>query len=64
MGKSKAVSEEKLALIATVRNYLIDVIASGVACGTNNTLLHPDSEARLAAQERDIIARIEKIDAD
>ena len=62
MAKNKGITVEKLALIASVRNYVVDVIASGVACGTNNTLLHPDSQKRLAEQERAIIDQIEKID--
>ena len=51
---------EKLADLAFIRNYVIDVIASGVACGTNNTLLHEESQKRLAKQEAQILDIVDK----
>ena len=57
---SKQTREEKLSDFALIRNYIVDLIASGVACGTNNTLLHEESQKRLAEQEAKIIDILDK----
>ncbi len=63
MVKNSGITVEKLALIASARNYLINVIAVGVAKGGGATNEEVDSQmGKLEKQERGIIDQIEKID--